>query len=261
MTSALQFYVADLSAEVLLMEKLSANFLEQGARGVLAEVKSQIESLKSISQKITIGVDDNRPIRTIVCNGGYERNKGGQCKDLFGEIVFKWELLPKGNPNKKQGGNRLVEVAGIASSVARLNVDRGGHKTTLASWRMEFGDSISPGAFFHVQIPDTLPTSTNTGQPPKLEKWPEWLPVPRIPIPPITPMLALEFTLGEIFGEQWRDHLGSGSHEASRWRNLQRQRYLRYFDWQKQNVDKSSLGSPLLAMTAAKPHWDFFLFK
>ena len=107
------------------MEKLASKFLQEDAVEVLAGVKSQIENLKSSKQQITVGVEENRPIRTIACSGGYERNKGGKCKDLFGEVLFKWELLPKGNPIKKQGGKRLVEVAGIASSVARLNVERG----------------------------------------------------------------------------------------------------------------------------------------
>ena len=241
------------------MEKLASKFLEQGAAEILAGVKGQIENLKSSRQTITVGVDESRPIRTIACKGGYERNNGGTCKDLFGEILFKWELLPKGNPIKKQGGKRIVEVAGIASSVVRLNVERGGCKVTLASWRMEFGDSVSPGSFFHVQIPDTLGAGMGVEDTLPLERWPHWLPVPRIPIPPITPMLALEFTLGEIFRDEWRAHLKSGVHEVNSWRSLQRKRYSRYFEWQRKNVDSSGVGSPLLSIIDAKPCSEFFL--
>ena len=261
MTSPVQFYVSDLAAEVSLMERLASKFLERESIGILAGVRSQIENLKSSRQQITIGVDESRPIRTIACKGGYERNKGGECKDLYGEILFKWELLPKGSPIKKQGGNRLVEIVGIASSVARLNVERGGCKVTLASWRMEFGDSVSPGSFFHVQIPDTLASATVGQDNLPLEKWPHWLPVPRIPIPPITPMLALEFTLGEIFREEWRAHLKSGAPEVNGWRSLQKKRYLRYFEWQRKNVDASGIGSPLVSIIDAKPCSGFFLFK
>ena len=260
MTSPLQFYVSDLVAEVSLMEKLASKFLEKEAVGVLAGVKDQVEILKACTQQITVGVDENRPIRTRACEGGYERNKGGQCKGLYGEILFKWELQPKGNPIKKKGGERVVEVAGIASSVARLNVDRGGYKTILASWRMEFGDPISPGSFFHVQIPDTLTPVTAGEDTLPQEKWPRWLPVPRIPIPPITPMLALEFTLGEIFRDEWRSHLKSGVHEVSSWRSLQTKRYSRYFEWQRTNVEASGLGSPLVSVIDAKPYSNFFLF-
>ena len=180
---------------------------------------------------------------------------------MYGEILFKWELLPIGSPIKKQGGNGRVEVAGIASSVARLNVERGGSKVTLASWRMEFGDSVSPGSFFHVQIPDPLASATVEQDTLPLEKWPHWLPVPRIPIPPTTPMLALEFTLGEIFREEWRAHLKSGAPEIDEWRSFQRKRYSRYFEWQRKNVETSGIGSPLVSIIDAKPSSGFFLFK
>ena len=40
-----------------------------------------------------------------------------------------------------------MEVVGIASTVARLKINHGGTMVDIASWRMEFGDNLSPGAF------------------------------------------------------------------------------------------------------------------
>ena len=36
------------------------------------------------------------PIKTIACNGGYERDDGGAHKDLFAELVFQWQTTATG---------------------------------------------------------------------------------------------------------------------------------------------------------------------
>ena len=73
-------------------------------------------------------------------------------------------------------------------------------------------------------------------------KWPHWLPVPRLPIPALTPMLALEFTLAEIFQDCWPRHLASGGYEVDKWRALQQRRYVSYFEWQKKMAETSGPG-------------------
>ena len=242
------------------MQNLAGKFLVADATEILLGVRDQIDTLRHSSQQTTIAVDAGRPIRTKPCNGGYERNNGGACKELFGELLFKWELRPLGAASKKRAAKRQVEVAGIASSVARLRIDHQGDKVTIASWRMEFGDSNSPGAFFHAQIPDTIGESTHEDQVTCEQMWPAWLPVPRLPIPAMTPMLALEFILAELFQEGWPQHLASGGYEVDRWRSMQQRRYIAYFDWQRRNVETSGQGSPILATKEAKPASEFFLF-
>ena len=259
MTQPLRFYVAELASEIDIMQKLAERFLAADASGILSEVKAHLETLVYATQETTIEVDTERPIRTIACDGGYERCGGGGRKDLFGELLFKWQFRPLGDASKKRGARRLVEVSGIASSVARLRIDEDGDETAIASWRMEFGDGNSPGAFFHAQIPDTLADSTRE-RPSNQKMWPSWLPVPRLPIPPMTPMLALEFVLAEIFQERWPQHLASGGYEVNGWRALQQRRYVTYFDWQRKNVETSGQGSPILATKNAKPAPEFFLY-
>ena len=255
MNGPLRYKIAELINEVKLMQAMAAGFLAENAITVLERLIQQFETLRYRSHAATIGVDPAWPITTRVCNGGYERNNGGDRKDLFGELFFKWELLPVGSAKRKLE----ADVVGIASSVARLKIDHLGTKAVIASWRMEFGDSTSPGAFFHAQIPDTLGGTAPKDDSTSPQMWPSWLPVPRLPIPAMTPMLALEFLLAEIFQESWPKHLVSGGHSVDGWRALQRQRYVRFFEWQQKNAMVSGQGSPLLAMKAAKPPSDMFL--
>ena len=259
MTEALRFKVADLVDEVIVMERLARKFLAAEAGEILPKVKEQFETLFHQTHKTTIAVDAGWPIRTKPCNGGYERDEGGTRKDLFAELVFKWELCPLGTATGKGQRHRQVEIAGIASSVVRLKIIRDESDVTIASWRMEFGDSASPGAFFHAQIPDTMESAGSDQCPPELNMWPPWLPIPRLPILPITPMLALEFTLGELFRDGWRTHLASGGHDVSHWRSLQTKRLVNYFEWQKKNAQTSGPGSPLLGVIDAKPKYNLFL--
>ena len=243
------------------MRGLAADFLDPGTAGVLKNVAEQLETLQYRRAAAIVSVGPAWPIKTIPCEGGYERDNGGAFKGLFAELVFKWQLQPLGRASRKRQPRRRVEVAGIASTVARLKINHEGETVDVASWRMEFGDDVSPGAFFHVQIPDALETSHQEHQAGTFGKWPHWLPVPRLPIPAMTPMLGLEFTLAEIFQDRWPQHLASGGHEVDRWRALQQRRFVAYFEWQRRNAETSGAGSPILATKRAKPACDMFLFQ
>ena len=261
MTGPLQFELRELIVEVELMQALAAGFLDEGTVSVLKGVVAQLEPLLYRGEATTVAVGSDWPIKTVPCEGGYERCNGGKYKCLFAELTFKWELRPLDQASKKPQAKRRVEVCGITSTVARLKINHEGTLVDVASWRMEFGDDQSPGAFFHAQIPDTSETSHQEHQASAFGKWPRWLSVPRLPIPALTPMLGLEFTLAEIFQDRWRQHLTSGSHEVNRWRALQQRRFVSYFEWQKRNAEKSGFGSPILATKCAKPDCDMFLSK
>ena len=260
MTGALQFEVQELITEVRLMRKLASDFLQESTTGVLDNVVEQLDTLRYGHREVTVTVGPQWPIKTIACNGGYERDNGGTYKDLFAELVFQWQLRPLGLGSRKRQATRRVEVAGITSTVARLKINNEGTAVDIASWRMEFGDNLSPGAFFHVQIPDAWEVpAPKTGVVSAIKKWPHWLPVPRLPIPALTPMLALEFTLAELFQERWPRHLASGGYEVGAWRALQQRRFVSYFDWQRKIAETSGSGSPIVATKRAKPASDMFL--
>ena len=242
------------------MRRLAEPFLRSDSLGVLDELHSQLESLRYRMEPLRVEVLPSWPIRTVECNGGYERSKGGEHKSLHAELVLVWEFRPLGQSSKKPKANRLVEIAGKASTVATLHVTHAEESSKLASWRMEYGDFESPGAYFHVQIPDTLAG----GSDPDIllqtfGMWPSWLPVPRLPIPAFTPMLALEFVLAEIFQDGWPAHLASGLYELGEWRNLQRRRLSAYFQWQRDNSENEAAITPLVGTKNAKPPPSLFL--
>ena len=259
MTEPLRFEVSELATEVALMQRLAEKFLVADAIDILVGLRDQIDTLRYASRQTTIAIEADRPIRTKRCGGGYERDNGGTRKDLFGELLFKWELRPLGAASKKRGAKRQVEIAGIASSVARLRIDHCGQKVAIASWRMEIGDGKSPGAFFHAQIPDTLREVIHEEQCTCQLFWPTWLPVPRLPIPAMTPMLVLEFIIAELFQKGWPEHLASGRYEVNQWRAMQQRRFEAYLQWQRKNVADSGQGSPILATKNAKPGPELFL--
>ena len=260
MTHAIKYQVRELEREVRLMRRLAEPFLQSDSLGVLDSLYSQLESLRSRTAPLRLEVPPSWPIRTIMCNGGYERNEGGRQETLHAELALAWEFRPLGQSSKKTGAHRLVEVAGKASTVATLHVTHSEGSSTVASWRMEFGDDESPGAHFHVQIPDTLTSGSDSEAPlEEYEMWPAWLPVPRLPIPAFTPMLALEYVLAEIFQDRWPAHLASGPYEVGEWRSLQRGRLSAYFQWQHDNSNSEDTLSPLVAVKNAKPPPDLFL--
>ena len=261
MIEPLRFQLSDLEKELDLMMHLASGFLEEDATNVLCRVKEQIEILKFSEHENEIKVDVDRPIRTKPCNGGYERNDGGARKDLYGELLFKWQLKPIGRAQKKYASRRQVEVVGIASSVARLKINDHGCDVVIASWRMEFGDGASPGSFFHAQIPDTIGRSDVNDDSEGARMWPSWLPVPRLPIPTMTPMLALELVISEIFGDNWSNHLISGGYQVDNWGVLQQRRYVSYLNWLRILVDSSGEGSPISAIKSGKPNPDIFVFQ
>lgn len=242
------------------MKGLAEPFLRPDSLCVLDHLNSQIQTLHYGTKPLCLEVKPSWPIRTIECNGGYERLEGGRHKTLHAELAFVWEVCPLGQPSKKSGARRLFEVAGKASTVASLHVTHEGETSKLASWRMEFGDDVSPGAHFHAQIPDTLRSGSETDAPLKeLRMWPSWLPVPRLPIPAFTPMLALEYVLAEVFQDQWPARLKSDPHGIGKWRDLQRRRLSAYFRWQQKISNSEDVLTPLIAVKNAKPSPDMFL--
>ena len=242
------------------MRKLAEPFLRPDSLGVLDNLYSQLEGLRHRTAPLRLEVFPSWPIRTIECNGGYERDEGGKHKSLHAELVLAWEFRPLGQSSKKPTADRLVEIAGKASTVATLHVTHAEKSSKLASWRMEYGDDKSPGAYFHVQIPDSLTSGSGSDAPlQEFEMWPSWLPVPRLPIPAFTPMLALEFVLAEIFQNRWPDYLASGPYELGEWRNLQRRRLSAYFQWQHDNSEDDAAITPLVGTKNAKPPSSLFL--
>jgi hypothetical protein len=253
--SGLVFSCSVFRDEINLLASVAEPFLEPGAERVLRNLADQVDNIRGQGSDGVLSIEPTWPLLTRPCGGAYEHDGGGQYATLHAEITARWEVHPVGT-RVKSSKDRRFEVAGKASTVAELFVTDPDavERTKVASWRMEIGNYDSPGAFFHVQIPE----SRNRTVDGHLALWPSWLSVPRIAAGPFTPMLAVEFVLGELFQEGWRDHVGSvggivRQSDVDRWRNLQEQRLLAYLDWQRESLRVGALGTPLQTLKWAKP--------
>jgi len=109
-------------------------------------------------------------------------------------------------------------------------------------WRVEFGAADSPGCYFHTQI------LGEKEQPP----FPHALSVPRLPSLFVTPMAAVEFLLGELFQDQWEQHIVGDQGDRPFWNGIQQQRLQNLLRWKQQQLDGCQ-GSPWMALKKAKP--------
>lgn len=236
------------------MKELAASFLREESLPILDAVGESLTGLGSRRSPLRLEAKPDRPIKTKDSEGKYEKGGGGvYC--VRAELCFIWELQPIAG----RKGHRYVEVSGKASTVTKLYVNVNGSSSEIAHWRLEIGDSNSPGSYFHAQIPETFNQGDGTCNRDD-GMWPEWLSVPRLPAPPFTPMLALEFVLGEIFQDKWPDYLKDRSTNSNvgQWRNIHMNRFRKYLEWQQQETVGGS-ASPLMALKQAIPESDIFI--
>ena len=114
-------------------------------------------------------------------------------------------------------------------------------------WRMEIGDSGSPGCHFHVQI---------LGQTQEIP-FPKSLSVPRIPSLIMTPAAVLEFVLAELFQDEWARQVGRNGADLKRWAAIQKKRWQNLLNWKLEVVSTSA--SPWTTMKSEKPNVDLFI--
>jgi hypothetical protein len=111
----------------------------------------------------------------------------------------------------------------------------------IAMWRMEIGDSNSPGCHFHVQI---------LGQTADFP-FPKTLSVPRLPSLMMTPAATVEFVLAELFQDEWAKHIARNGPHLNRWSAIQKGRWISLLNW-KLDLVKNGI-NPWTAIKSAKP--------
>lgn len=147
----IQFKIKELYDEFRLMKELAASFLREESLPILDTVGERLTGLRSHRSPLRLEAKPDRPIKTKDSEGKYEKSGGGgYC--VRAELCFIWELQPITGPK----GNRHVEVSGKASTVTKLYADVNGSSSEIAHWRLEIGDSNSPGFYFHAQMPEAL---------------------------------------------------------------------------------------------------------
>lgn len=245
--SPLRFRFDELLREASILRAIAHNYLDASTLWVLDNLREQIEhiweALPEGTKTLTL-----RPLLTKISPGHYEPIGRTGPMHIYAKISGIWEVRPIGQRSKKDKGrqNRLLEFCGIASTRIELYA-QGVETIPISMWRMELGDSLSPGCYFHVQV------LGEEGAP-----FPKEVSVPRLPSLFITPMAVVEYVIGELFQDRWAQAVAEENANVLSWRSLQTARFVRLFNWQI-NCLKGAINTPWMTLKAAKPPGELFL--
>lgn len=228
----LEFHRGDLEREVQLISDIAKKFLTPESPSRLTQLKAQLAPLHaSGGGRWAI----SEPIVSLATNN-YAKGHGTK---VWAEVSSTWELARKGG----RKSNVLI-VSGLASTRVSVVQSTNGDSERIALWRMEIGDDKSPGSYFHVHV-----QGADASLP-----FPSWLEVPRLPGHLCTPAVALEFVLGELFQDEWAQHVSQSLDPIQNWGALQKRRLEAYFNWQLATLaDPDGLTVPWSALKRAQP--------
>jgi hypothetical protein len=246
----INFTFAEMSGELKAMKRMASGLLE--VLHPLDRAVSTLESIKSSQKPSRWEIPQNDPIRTIPSKSYVSSGDGRH--HVVAEISFVWDISPIA---ARRSADEFV-LTGIASTRVTIRLDDA-DGPVLAMFRMEVGDSESPGSHFHSQI---LGQDGWAGEDRAEmdEVFPEWLKVPRLPFPVATPAFALEFSLSELFQDDYLRSITHRQGDVQIWQSIQRRRFERLLGWQLRTV-KDTAGSPWLALKKAKPIQELFTAK
>lgn len=233
----LQLGAKDLQQEITVLPAIAGDLIDPQCRNVIEEARSRLRSaVGKPEQTFTWEVSAERPIVTAVSEGSYESKPGGKGPPIIGSLSFRWELRTGPAPVQS------VALLGNITTQIQLRDPSADEGSYLSMWRMEVGDHASPGCCFHAQV------LGDSEKPP----FPRFLPVPRLPTFPPTPMTCMEFLLGELFQRTWSERVERNNGNTQVWNRLQRDRFERYLSWQQRAVSNAS-GSPLMQLKRFPP--------
>ena len=244
----LEFSFKEVLDEIHAFDRIANRFIAGESAGVL---RAFYESLRRIRDARSTDrqrweIPRRQPVRTIPSVGEYEPGGHGE-HTVYAELSCLWEITPV-VPRKQSHPLQIFRLTGIASTEVHLFESRDGEPRELGTWKMEIGDNASPGCHYHVQM------RRDVADPP----FPRSLSIPRFPIFFVSPLLALEFVVAELFQEEWPRQLRETS-ELGRWRSIHLQRLDQFFVWQLTEVRRGyRLGTPLLQLKALKPESALF---
>ena len=144
---------------------------------------------------------------------------------------------------------RADRFALTGKTSTRVRIHSAADSAEIAMWRMEIGDSESPGCHFHVQVRGELDDIP----------FPKALSVPRLPSLHTSPLCVLEFVLSELFQRRWDERVAEEARHLERWAPIQRQRFSRILAWQIKTLRERAIGSPWVALKREKPEPDLFV--
>ena len=234
----LRLRFADLQKEMVAVPTLAEPFLSPEGSHRLREAQRPLAIHKARpNTTFTWEISREQPIITRPSMGAYEI-KGHKGPHVVGTLNFCWRLRTGSKPV------RDVYLVDNASTELSILSEEG---VALRSWQMDIGRQHAPGACFHTQIDASQSGSSASN----------WLPVPRLPSLPPTPMSCLELLLSELFQIEWRKRVEREMQEMQDWRGIQRGRLSSFLKWQLKAIDQTS-GSPLMHLKDF-PHSDVLI--
>lgn len=243
--TGLLFSFSDMLGEIDQMRDLAAPFLDKtSAEARLNEWRGKLASFRRNPGPGTLKweIAKDRPIRTIMSPGDYQPGGEGEFS-VFGSLSSVWCISHRGKCRVRGRTDDVFMLSGNASTVLEV-FDAAQPETsprTLARWTMDIGTGDSPGCHFHKQVSGAEAD----------RHFPAGLDVPRFPTYLITPMDSLEFLLGELFQDGWKEHVIKNG-VTNGWRTYQKRRLLKSLEWHYRVVLQAT-ASPWVSLKSAKP--------
>lgn len=237
---------AALRDECEALKGYARDVLDKQTISALDEAKNTLENIQArspASKTVRWSIAEERPLCTIWSDGESQPKRHSRHK-IRAKFSFVWEIRPIEEKGKRR---RNFLLDGLASTRITVVEQEGDAERCLAQWTVDVGDHQSPGTHFHFQL-------NEFDRPP----FPKSLDIPRLPAIVMSPFLAIDFTIGELFQDRWREHAVAETKDSNRWRKLHQDRLQRFFKWQEQCV-RQCMGSPWMALKMAKPPCDLFV--
>jgi hypothetical protein len=187
----MRFNAEQFGHELRELEAIAGQFLTRGSMSRLSVAADQIKMIaRSRDKTWRWQIDSVDPLWTTLSEGECERD--GKGKNLVGCLSFVWTVRGDGKKEVElvdEGiASTVISIHEVDDQVAELPKDR---KTTCVQrWNIDVVTSqVAPGPAFHAQTPN-----------------PANVPVPRLPSLLVSPADCLDFLLGELFQDRWREH-------------------------------------------------------
>lgn len=238
----MRFKYKTLLEDVRHMAKLGKPLLTSDAIMVMDKLLKNIDNVRGGNRRShnrhVISIPRDYPLRTLISRS-YDR----ATRPVVGTFSFTWEI---NNPDAGQHQQRNFDVVGEATTSIKLYEldveedhddriwsmgDIDDELNLIAQWQMEIGDATSRnGCHLHSAFNQYGDSGI----------FPEWLKVPRLPSFLVWPMDALEFMLGELFQNKWKECVSKDNSTRNAWRNSQAHRFSRIFDWYRTTMNDAS---------------------
>jgi len=234
--AGLIFQTRNIQRELNMMSDLASPFLSRDGREKLKVAGNALVSLVKRGGGIW-EIPQNDTLDTIVSSGRYETGgRGKEKKSLYGRMSFRWEVVPLSK-------GAQISVNGLASNQIEI-IDPSKAEQRGAIFHFDVsneGGAVGPK--LHVQLPEDY----------------FGMPIPRLHSPIFHPVDCLDFILGELFVDDWPNHLRKEGDKRARVAKPQSKRLNSLYSSSLTAIDGYSDLTALQSLKHWQPEPDIFL--